>query len=592
MATVPATSQGPMRRGGGGLLPQSDVLAGMSGLGILRQLGLLIGLAASVAIGVAAVLWAQGGDYRPLYGSLERLDSSAVLTVLDNNKIKYKIDDGTGALLVESSKINEARLKLADSGVSNDTKVGFELLDKEQPLGTSQFMETARYRRSLEGELARTISSINNVRSARVHLGIPKDSVFVRDSRPASASVFVELFPGSSLQPSQVRSIVNLVASSIPDMKPENITVVDQKGVLLSQLVIEDPQLIAANKQLEYTHRIEQQYRDRINSILAPLLGPNKFRAEVAADVDFTAVEEAGEQYNPDAPALRSEQRVDEQKGGAGVGGGIPGATSNQPPADGRAPEQVAGAAANQPGQSGAAGQPQGTGTSLGANGGAAGGKTGERTREQVVRNFELDRTLSYTKHQVGKLRRVTVAVAVDNKLAADAKPGDQGAPLEAGDLDRLAILVRNAVGFDAARGDVVNVVNSPFIPVIEEEVTPIVTPWYQQAWVLSIGKMVGAVLVVIALIFVVLRPVMNSLTQNAQNSGQTGGGMPLGDMGDMSGGQLGNEMVTLSGGNPNMALPGPNQHYEQQLTAIRGMVAQDPGRVAQVVKQWVATNE
>ena len=583
MASVPATA--PQR---GGILAQSDVLSGMSALGILRQLGLLIGLAASVALGVAAVLWAQGGDYRPLYGSLDRLDSSAVLDVLDTNKIKYKIDDGTGALLVESSKINEARLKLADSGISNDNKAGFELLDKEQPLGTSQFMETARYRRSLEGELGRTISSINNVRSARVHLGIPKDSVFVRDSRPASASVFVELFPGSSLSPTQVRSILNLVASSIPDMKPENVTVVDQKGVLLSQIVMEDPQLIAANKQLEYTHRIEQQLRDRVNSILAPLLGVNKFRAEIAADVDFTAVEEAGEQYNPDAPAIRSEQRIEEQKG-ASSAGGVPGATSNQPPADGRAPE-VAGAQANQPGQPAA----QGTGTSLGANG-AAGAKTGERAREQVVRNYELDRTVSYTKHQVGKLRRLTVAVAVDNKAAAAPAEGAAaapGAPLEAAELERLAILVRNAVGFDPARGDVVNVVNSPFVPVIEEESAPVTIPFYQQPWVLSIGKIVGALIVVLALIFVVLKPVMSSLTQNARSGGgQMGGGMPLGDMGEMNSpmGAMSNETVTLSGGNPNMMLPGP-ENYEQQLTAIKGLIAEDPGRVAQVVKKWVAS--
>lgn len=589
MASVPATS--PQGRG---ILAQSDVLSGMSALGILRQLGLLIGLAASVALGVAAVMWAQGGDYRPLYNSLERLDSSAVLDVLDTNKIKYKIDDSTGALLVESNKINEARLKLADSGISNDNKAGFELLDKEQPLGTSQFMETARYRRSLEGELGRTISSINNVRSARVHLGIPKDSVFVRDARPASASVFVELFPGSSLSPSQVRSILNLVASSIPDMKPENVTVVDQKGVLLSQIVMEDPQLIAANKQLEYTHRIEQQLRDRVNSILAPLLGPNKFRAEISADVDFTAVEEAGEQYNPDAPAIRSEQRIEEQKGGSSAGG-VPGATSNQPPADGRAPEVAGAQQANQPGQQPA----QGTGSSLGANG-AAGAKTGDRAREQVVRNYELDRTVSYTKHQVGKLRRVTVAVAVDNKLAAAPAEGAaagaapaSGTPLEAAELERLAILVRNAVGFDAARGDVVNVVNSPFVPVIEEEGTPVAIPFYQQPWVLSIGKMVGAVIVVLALIFVVLRPVMNSLTQNARgSSGPAGGnGMPLGDMGNMGApmGAMGNETVTLSGANPNMMLPGP-ENYEQQLTAIKGLIAEDPGRVAQVVKKWVAS--
>jgi flagellar M-ring protein FliF len=583
MATVPATQPGasPARRS---LLPQNDLIEGMSGLGVLRQLGLLIGLAASVAIGVAVVLWSQGGDYRPLYGSMERLDSSAVLEVLDTNKIKYKIDNGTGALLVDSEKINEARLKLADAGVPNDKKVGFELLDKEQPLGTSQFMETARYRRSLEGELSRTIASITGVRSARVHLAIPKDTVFVRDARPPSASVFVELFPGGGLQPPQVKSIVNLVASSISELKPENITVVDQKGVLLSQLVLDDPQLVIANRQLEYSHRIEQQLRDRINSILAPLLGPNKFRAEVSADVDFTAVEEAGELYNPDTPAIRSEQRVDEQRATGSVAG-VPGALSNQPPADGQAPEQIAGAAGQQPGAAG----PQGTGSSA-APASGAGSKGGERTREQLVRNYELDRTLSYTKHQVGKMRRLTVAVAVDNKAAADAKPGDAGTALDPEQLERLAILVRNAVGYDAARGDVVNVVNTPFVPVVEEEFKPEAIPFYQQPWVLGLAKQGVGLLLVLALIFVVLRPVMKSLSQGARDNRQAGGGM---GMADMSGGPIGamsNETVTLSGGQNAMLLPGSENSYDQQLTAIKGLIAEDPGRVAQVVKKWVAS--
>ena len=185
MASLPATQGSTAERRGG--FVQSDMLDGLTGLGVFRQIGLLIGLAASVAIGVGVVLWSQGGDYRPLYGSLERVDSSAVLETLDKNKIKYKIDNGTGALMVESDKIHDARLKLAEAGGPGENAVGFELLDKEQPLGTSQFMEGARYRRSLEGELARTIASITSVRGARVHLAIPKETVFVRDARPPSA---------------------------------------------------------------------------------------------------------------------------------------------------------------------------------------------------------------------------------------------------------------------------------------------------------------------------------------------------------------------------------------------------------------------
>lgn len=582
MATVPATQPGATARRGG-LLPQNDFMEGLSNVGVLRQLGLLVGLAASVAIGVAVVMWSMGDDYRPLYGNLERLDSSAVLEVLDANKIKYRLDNSTGALLVESGRINDARLKLADAGMPNDKKIGFELLDKEQPLGTSQFMETARYRRSLEGELARTIGSITSVRSARVHLAIPKDTVFVRDARPSSASVFVELYPGGGLQPAQVKSIVNLVASSIPEMKPENITVVDQKGVLLSQLVLDDPQLVIANRQLEYSHRIEQQLRDRVNSILAPLLGQNKFRAEVSADIDFTAVEEAGELYNPDTPAIRSEQRVDENRA-SGTVSGVPGALSNQPPADGQAPEQVAGA----PGA--AANGPQGTGPSA-APAGGAGGSAGGKTREQLVRNYELDRTLSYTKHQVGKMRRLTVAVAVDNKAAADAKPGDPGTALEPEQLERLAILVRNAVGYDAARGDVVNVVNTAFMPVVEEEFVPEAVPFLQQPWVQAWIKPILGGLIVLVLLLAVLRPMMKSLTQGGRDVRQAtavpgladmGGGVPMGAMG--------NETVTLSGGQNTMMLPGIENSYDQQLTAIKGMIAEDPGRVAQVVKKWVAT--
>jgi flagellar M-ring protein FliF len=260
---------------------------------------------------------------------------------------------------------------------------------------------------------------------------------------------------------------------------------------------------------------------------------------------------------------------------------------SNQPPADGKAPEQVAGAP-------NAAAGPQGTGSSA-APASGAGGKGGERTREQLVRNYELDRTLSYTKHQVGKMRRLTVAVAVDNKAAADAKPGDPGTALEPEQLERLAILVRNAVGYDAARGDVVNVVNAPFVPVVEEDFTPEKIPFYQQAWVLALAKQLGGVVLVLALIFVVLRPVMKSLSQGARDNRQMGGGaggMTMGDMGAVPMGPMGNESVTLSGAQNNMLLPGAENSYDQQLTAIKGLIAEDPGRVAQVVKKWVATSE
>jgi flagellar M-ring protein FliF len=403
----------------------------------------------------------------------------------------------------------------------------------------------------------------------------------VRDARPATASVFVELFPGSALVPAQVKSIVNLVASSIPQLKPENVTVVDQKGNLLSQMALEEPELAQANRQLEYTRRVEQRLLERINSILEPLIGSNKFRAEVAADVDFTAVEQADEIYNPDLPALRSEQRLAESRGET-TAGGVPGALSNQPPADGVAPEQAG---------------PQGTGPTAAPAAGAP-GTAGSRGREQYVRNYELDRTLSYTRHQVGKLRRLTVAVAVDDKLQPAAADGASAAAAwSPEELERLAILVRNAVGFDPARGDIVNVINSPFIatPVEEGAGTDAATPWWQQGWVRDLAKQGVGVLVVLVLVFAVLRPVMKSLSQNVREGRPAAAGFGELGVGELGGdgamAAMGGDKVTLSGGD-GMLLPGPDNSYEQQITAIKGMIAEDPGRVAQVVKKWVASGE
>jgi len=277
----------------------TELIEGFNNLNLVRQAGLMIGLAASVAIGFAVVLWSQGEDYKPLYGSLDRLDSSEVGQILDFNEIPYKIDGSTGALMVAVDKVHKARLVLAENGIQGDKSVGFELLDQEQPLGTSQFMEATRYRRGLEGELARTIGSINSVRGARVHLAIPKRTVFIRDGREPSASVFLDLFPGRPIQPKQVRGIANLVASSIPELDVENVTIVDQKGSLLS-VGAEDEKLVVAAQHIDYTRKIEGDVVLRIRRLLSPILGDANFKTEVAADIDFTEIEQAEESYNPD----------------------------------------------------------------------------------------------------------------------------------------------------------------------------------------------------------------------------------------------------------------------------------------------------
>ncbi len=543
----------------------SNLVEGFNNLNLLRQIGLMVALAASVAIGFASVLWTQSEDYRPLYSSLHNIDSSEVIEILEQNAINFKVDTKTGALLVTAEDIHNARLKLAELGLPSSGSVGFELLDQEQPLGTSQFMETTRYRRGLEGELARTITSMNAVRSARVHLAIPKRSVFVRDAREPRASVFVELYPGRSVNNQQVNAMTNLIASSIPELSLKNVTIVDQKGNLLSKGE-EDPKLVKAAQELEYTREVEKKIINRIQALLDPIIGSNRFRAEVAAEVDFNQVEQTEEMFNPDLPAVRSEQKVDEQRIGGGFAG-IPGALTNQPPGNGQAPE-----VANGNGEGGQPAQPS-------------------NSRSQSTRNFELDRTLSYTKHQVGKVRRVSVGVVVDDKLITDPATGEtRYETWSENELERLSILVRDAVGFSAARGDSVNIINSPFIDDglsasdIEEPA------FWQQDWFVSLIKPLVGLLIIMVMVLGLLRPILKTLARTGAETrddeeAQQLAALEAAGLGSFD--ELSDEAVTLTGGSA-IALPGPEESYEQMLNTVKGLIAEDPGRVSQVIKRWI----
>lgn len=543
--------------------PASDLVQGFNKLNLLRQAGLMVGLAVSVAVGFWVVLWTQGEDYRPLYGSLDRLDAQEVSEILNFNGITYKVDENTGALLVASDELHKARLKLAEAGIPGNASAGFELLDQEQPLGTSQFMETARFRRSLEGELARTISSIHSVRAARVHLAIPKASVFIRDGRAPSASVFLELFPGRTLEPHQIKGIANLVASSIPEMTAENVSLVDQKGALIS-LGAEDDKLIAAAQHLDFTRKIENDVVMRVRRLLSPIIGDENFKTEVSADVDFTEVEEAAETFNPDLPALRSESTIDEQQLGAANEGGVPGALTNQPPAAGTAPQL-------------ATGQDPMDVASVPSN-----------TRTQATRNFELDRTISLTRHQKGKLQRLSVAVVINDKWITGPDGTSVRTPWGEAELERLTILVRDAVGFNPARGDSVNILNESF-----REIEPIVLGepkwWENDAYRFYAKQGVGLLIIAILLIGL-LRPVLKNLASTglrnrADEEAQELAALQAAGIDGL--GSLSDETVTLTGGDA-LALPSPEESYEQQLNAVKGLVAEDAGRVAQVIKRWI----
>ena len=565
-------------------------LENISQMPMLRQVGLLVGLAASVAIGFAVVLWSQQPDYRPLYGSLAGMDTKQVVDALATADIPYKVEPNSGALLVKADDLSRARLKLAAAGVApSDGNVGFELLDKDQGLGTSQFMEATRYRRGLEGELARTVSSLNNVKAARVHLAIPKSSVFVRDERKPSASVLVELYPGRALEAGQVMAIVNLVATSVPELDKSQVTVVDQKGNLLSDQ-LQDTALTMAGKQFDYSRRMEGMLTQRVHNILQPVLGNDRYKAEVSTDVDFSAVESTSEQFNPDQPALRSEQSVNEQRASSQGPQGVPGALSNQPPAGASAPENAKAAAtpagAIQPGQplvdaNGQQIMDPATGQPMLA-------PYPSDKRQQSTKNFELDRSISHTRQQQGRLTRLSVAVVVDDQVKLDAATGETTrTPWGAEDLARFTRLVQDAVGFDASRGDSVTVINVPFAADRGDELGDI--PFYSQPWFWDIVKQVLGVLFILVLVFGVLRPVLNNITGGGKQAA-TDSDMELGGMIGLDG-ELANDRVSL-GGPTSILLPSPSEDYEAQLNAIKGLVAEDPGRVAQVVKEWINADE
>jgi flagellar M-ring protein FliF len=460
-------------------------------------------------------------------------------------------------------------MQLAGQGLPNGDGLGFEMLQQDSGFGTSQLIESARYHHALEGELARTIATIAGVQSARVHLALPQQSVFVRKRKKPSASVALKLYSGRTLGQGQIDSIVHLIASSVPEMEPDKVTVVDQKGRLLSTQRASHELQLSAN-QFEYTRKVEEHFRTRIEDLLAPIVGADRVRAQVTADVDFTVTEQTQEQFNPDQPALRSEQ-LNEQASRSSAVQGVPGALTNQPPAAAAAPEQA---------QDGRA-DPAGAGP--------------VNSSKQATRNYELDRLVSHTRLAPASLRRLSVAVVVDDNLLPGAEEGTlvrrERTPEE---IERITQLVREAIGFSAQRGDSVKVLNSRFLA--PDEVAPLpAPPLWEQAWFWDLLKQLGGVLIALLVIFGVLRPTMKRLTQ--PHAGElTGLAAEDGVRGEMApgsarnageGGVTAGGMMLDKNGEP-VKLPGP-AGYENVLQALRDYVDEDPKRVAQLVKTWIA---
>jgi flagellar M-ring protein FliF len=576
----------------------------------LRPLLLLIGIAAAVAAGVWIVLWSRGPTYSLLYANISPQDEAQIAQALEAAQIPYKLDPTTSGIEVPAERLDEARLKLAGQGLTDNDS--FAALEKSSGFGVSQFMEDVRYQHALEMELARTIASLQPVAGARVNLAEPRESVFVSDSRTASASVFVELKQGATLDSEQVQGIVNLVASSVPNLSPGAVTVVDQQGRLLSAPNGHDPYAMD-EREYDIVHRMETDYARRIEALLTPLVGPGLVHAQVVADLNLGVTEQAKEQYTPNSQIVRSEQ-LSEQSGGSAASGGVPGSLSNEPPTPGVAVPQ-SGATANQNGaaasgtaaqatpaagadaqnavpngnaQPGAAGTPATPPAQPGLEAvGGTFGMPGDKTiSRDVTRNYEIDRTLNYTSQPAGTVRRLTVAVLIgDRTVTANGKT--KKVPLSADDLARVTQLVKDAVGFDASRGDSVSVVNESLDTDTSAAATPDGTfqapPLWQTPIFWSLLRIGAGLVVVLVLVLTVLRPLVKTLI-TPMRFAPGGGALPAATAGAAAG------TAALPAGQrepPVNALT-----HEQQLSQARSMVSQDPKRVAQVVRGWVGSDE
>lgn len=465
------------------------------------RIPLVIAAAAVIAIVIAMVLWAKQPSYSVLYNNLTDEDGGAIVTQLTQMNIPYRFAENGGALMVPEANVHELRLRLAQQGLPKGGSVGFELLDKEK-FGISQFSEQVNYQRALEGELARTIESLGPVKSARVHLAMPKPTLFVREQKAPSASVTLTLQPGRALDEGQIQAIAHMVSSSVAGLPPGNVTVVDQTGRLLTRSDSAGRDLNDA--QLKYSSEVEARYQQRIEAILNPILGQGNVHAQVTAQINFDTAEQTDEKYQPNAnpsnSAIRSRQTSTSDQSGSPYPGGVPGALSNQPAPANTAqvtPNNAAnGQAAN--GQNNAANNASQT-TSTAP---ASSGPTNSRRDDTV--NYELDRSIRHTKVNVGDVQRLSVAVVVN--FRADDK--GKAVALNEQQLKQIEDLTREAMGYSQSRGDSINVVNSQFNTT--EPVTTDLPFWQQQSFfdqLMDAGKWLLVALVAFVLYRKMVRP-------------------------------------------------------------------------------------
>jgi flagellar M-ring protein FliF len=526
------------------------------------KLKLGFGLAGLAAVLVALSVWSSRGDYKVLYANLNEKDGGAIIAQLSQMNIPYRHADGGNAILVPAAQVHDARLKLASAGLPKGSVVGFELMDSAK-FGQTQFQERLTFQRGLEGELTRSILALGAVSAARVHLALPQQNGFFREQQKPSASVLVTLHPGRALDRAQIAGIVHLVSSSVPEMTPKAVSVIDQSGALLSGPNEHAQGQGLDAQQLQYVQQLEQSYHKRVIDILEPIVGRDNLRATIAAEIDFAQIESTAEEFKPNqgnAPAaVRSMQVSESGAGGAATPSGVPGAASNQPPVPATAPIN------------GAAGALQA------AQGGAGAGSS----RRDAVTNYEVDKTVRVTRNATGNVKRLNAAVVVNHRVTTAANGKTTSTPLSGEEVEKLTALVQEAIGFNKERGDSVKLINAPFkadaIP------KPEALPIWKQDWLIDLVRSgaTPAALVLVALmaVFGFVRPALKAALP-APSPAQPGQQLNV----------VADNAVSLPGASNTPLLEAPRT--AEHLAAARQAAKDNPAAVAGIVRGWVKGEE
>ncbi|GAB4569127.1 MAG: flagellar basal-body MS-ring/collar protein FliF [Rhizobacter sp.] len=536
--------------------------ARLAALPVKSRISLGVGVAALIAVLAAITMWSSQGDYKVLYANLSDKDGGAIIAQLSQMNVPYRHSEGGSAILVPAAQVHDLRLKLASAGLPKGSVVGFELMDGAR-FGQTQFQERLTFQRGLEGELTRSITAMPSVQNARVHLALPNQNGFFREQQKPSASVMLTLYPGRTLDRAQVAGIVHLVSSSVPEMNPKAVSVLDQTGSLLSGASDTSSGAGLDAQQLQYVNQIEASYSKRIIDILEPVIGRDNLRAQVTADVDFSQTESTSEEFKPnqgpDAQATVRSMQNSEQNGSNGAGAtGIPGATSNQPPVAATAPLT----GASQPLQT--------------AQGGAAGGQS--NSSRNAVTNYEVDKTVKVTRNATGTVKRLNAAVVVNHRSVTDAKGKTTVVPLTSDELEKLNVLVRESIGFKQDRGDSVKVINAPFkVEAVAKDDTPL---WKQPQTVdlMRAGAVPAALaLVALVVVFVLIRPALKAALQPQA---------PVDARGNALNAVVADEEALPAAEPEFLRIESPK--VSAHLHSARAFAKENPTAVASIVRGWV----